>query len=287
VINRPFTVDLGGRRLLRGEARIPQGPPPRSAVVLAPGFRGSRARGFFPALSRALAGAGHAVVAFDFTGAGTGTDPERITDVDAFAANTFSREVEELKHVLGLVAGGVHLTRSPDRVGVLGFARGGSDAVLAAARPGRGRSAASAVDALVTWSTLARLDRWNPATRETWEAEGRVYVPDPRTGRQLPLEVGLLRDFEANRGRLDVVEAAGRVGVPWLLVHGTGDDLVDPDEARTLASVAGAGARLMLIEGAGHAFGTGHPFRSTPPFERALEATLRPFRRHLVEDDRG
>ena len=95
-----------------------------------------------------------------------------------------------------------------------------------------------------------------------------------RTGQQMPLDVGLLEDFEANRDRLDVAAAAGRVEAPWLIVHGRDDATVPFEEARALLS-AGSGARLLPVDGAGHTFEVGHPFTgSSPELDRAVDATV-------------
>ena len=273
MIHIPFQREVAGRTV-RGDVRVPEGPPPRSAVVVVHGFKGFKDWGFFPWLCRRLAGAGHVAVSFNFSGSGIGADPERFTELDAFAANTISREVEELGSVLDRVRDGELVPRPPRRLGLLGHSRGGGDAILVARdRPG--------VDALVTWSAVDTFDRWSAATREEWRAAGRLYVPNKRTGQQMPLGVGLLDDVEANRERLDVLAAAGSVRAPWLVVHGTADETVPFEEGQTLARRS-RGARLHAVDGAGHTFGAAHPFEGPGPWlEEATRATLRHFADHL------
>ena len=90
----------------------------------------------------------------------------------------------------------------------------------------------------------------------------------------MPLNVGLLEDFEANRERLDIEAAAGAVtGVPWLIVHGEDDRSVSVADARQLAR-ANRRADVELIPGAGHTFEAVHPFqRPTPALGRAIRVT--------------
>ena len=260
---------------MRGDVRIPDGPPPRSAVVVIHGFKGFKDWAFFPHLSRSLAAAGHAVVSFNFSGSGIGSDPERFTELEAFAANTLSRESEEVAWVVDWVTSGDLLPRKPRALGLLGHSRGGGDAILHAAQdPG--------VRALVTWSAVSTFDRWTTATRAEWREAGRIYALNQRTGQQMPLDVGLLDDLETNRARLDVTGAAGRMDVPWLILHGESDQTVELDEARTLARAAKEG-RLHVIPGAGHTFDMGHPFKaSSPALDEAIEATRSHFSRHLI-----
>jgi pimeloyl-ACP methyl ester carboxylesterase len=243
-------------------------------VLVLHGFKGFKDWAFFPYVCRRLAGAGHAVVSFNFSGSGIGSDPERFTELGAFAANTLSREVEEVGWVADWTMAGDLLPRRPQRLGLLGHSRGGGEAVVHAASDPR-------VEALVTWSAVSTFDRWSEATRAEWREHGRIYVLNSRTGQQMPLDVGLLEDFEARRAELDVEGAAARVRAPWLIVHGERDETVELHEARVLAA-ASRGARLEIVADAGHTFGVGHPFGApSPQLEQALRRTIDHFERHL------
>lgn len=262
--------------LLRADVRIPEGPPPGTAVVLAHGFKGFKDWGFFPSLADALVDDGHAVVSVNFSLNGVGDDPEAFTELEAFARNTLSREVEELEIVLEAVREGDVLALPPHRIGLLGHSRGGGGAVLAADR-------SPDVSALVTWAAVADFDRWGEETKEEWRQAGRIHVLNGRTGQQMPLDVTLLEDFEANRDALDVTAAAARIEAPWLIVHGMDDPAVKVDDARALAR-ANPKARLQLVEDAGHTFEVGHPFTGpSPQFTEVLERTRDHFRRYLLE----
>lgn len=259
---------------VRGEVRIPEGPPPRSAVVLVHGFRAFRRWGFFPWVAQRLAGAGHAVVSFDFSHNGMGLDTERFTDLEGFGANTLSLELEDLRAVVGAVLDGDLLPRQPRRVGLLGHGRGGALAILAAAGEPR-------ISALATWAALSYFDRWTTETKTRWREEGRIWILHQGTGQQLPLDVTLLEDFEAHREALDVTAAAARVRAPWLIVHGTEDMYVWPGEARTLAR-ANPGARLHLQPDADHTFQSTHPLgEPSPHLVGAIERTAQHFDVHL------
>ncbi|MEJ2540566.1 MAG: alpha/beta fold hydrolase [Gemmatimonadota bacterium] len=275
MIVRDFTLSQP-HGLLRGTFRIPEGPPPRTAVVLVHGFKGYKDWAFFPWLAEKLAADRHSVVSFNLTGSGIGDEPHRFSELDAFAANTYTREQQDLARVLTAVRDDL-LPRPPDRVGLLGHSRGGAGAILQA---GHGTE----VDALVTWSAVADLDRWDAAVRDEWRETGRIFVLNSRTGQQMPLDVTLLEDLEAHPRELDVAAAAGRVRAPWLIVHGNRDETVEVGEAKVLAR-AGRGSRLLVVDGAGHTFGARHPFPGpTPELEVAAAATRHHFRRHLRPD---
>ncbi len=260
--------------VIRGDVRIPEGPPPRSAVLVVHGFKGFKDWGFFPHVSTRLAAGGHAVVSFNLTHNGVGEDLETFSDLERFAANTFSLELEDVLFMLETLTRGDLLPRRPSRVGILGHSRGGGQAILTAGEDDR-------IDALATWAAVSYFDRWSDETKEDWRSSRRIHVLNSRTGQQMPLDVGLLLDYEANRERLDIRAAAARLDQPWLIVHGTRDLTVFAQEARELAAVARNG-RLLLVEGAGHTFEARHPFEgSTPELDRAVSSTLSHFATHL------
>jgi pimeloyl-ACP methyl ester carboxylesterase len=259
---------------VRGDVRIPDGPPPRSAILVVHGFKGFKDWAFFPHVCRTLAGAGHAVVSFNFSGSGIGSDPERFTELEAFAANTFSRELEEVGWVADWMMSGDLLPRRPQWLGLLGHSRGGGSAIVHTASDAR-------VRALVTWAAVSTFERWSEATRAEWRESGRIYVLNGRTGQQMPLDVGLLEDLEARRDALDVESAAGRVRAPWLIVHGERDTTVELQEANVLARAA-QDARLLIVADAGHTFEIGHPFTEpTTQLDATLRATAAHFATHL------
>lgn len=269
---RPPHASAG--EVIRGDVRVPEGPPTRSVVVVVHGFKGFKDWGFFPWVAERLVAEGHAAVSFNFSRSGVGPDLQEFTELERFAANTFTRELEDLLWIVDEVAGGDLLPRRPETVALLGHSRGGADAILAARRDER-------VAALATWSAIATFDRWTEETKREWRESGRVHVLNSRTGQQMPLDVALLEDYEANRERLDVEAAAAEVAAPWLIVHGRDDLSVPEEDARRLAR-ASREAKLLLVEGAGHTFEAGHPFEgATPELRQAMEATLRHLDRHL------
>lgn len=274
VIRLPFSRQPRPGDTLRGDIRIPEGPPPRAAVVVVHGFKGFKDWGFFPWVADQLVRGGYAVVSFNFSRNGIGGDPHRLTDLERFASNTLSMEQEELRSVLSAALDGDLLPRRPRRVALFGHSRGGGHAVLAAAAEDR-------VGALVTWASVAHFDRWTRETRALWLDEGRIWVLNQRTGEQMPVGLGLLEDFEAHRSELDVVGAASRVRSPWLIVHGTEDVTVWHGDAERLAR-ANPRAKLQRVEGAGHTFEIRDPFDGpSPELREAMDRTLEHLHRYL------
>ena len=212
---------------------------------------------------------------------GTGADLVHFSDLDGFRRNTFSRELDDVLWLLDQITSGSLTGAVPERTGILGHSRGGGISILAAAECDR-------VDALVTWAAVADFERWSAEQRREWEASGVLYVPNARTGQDMPLGIGLLEDFLANRSRLDILAAARRVATPWLIVHGGRDESVPVDEAHRLHE-EGTAAELGLLPETGHTFGATHPMESPPAFlEEAIDRSIAHFTRHLHgESDRA
>ena len=274
---RPFTLSIDGRDLA-GLVDLPGEPGPRPVVVICHGFKGFMEWGFFPYLAELLAERGFATVRFNLTGAGMRPGDDRVTDLEAFRENTFSRELAETLAVLAALEEIAPGHVDPSRLGLLGHSRGGGTALLAAAHPAwRERIAA-----LVTWAAVSTFDRAGAAEKEQWRRRGELTVVNTRTGQELPLGLTLLEDYEAHRADLDLLAAAGRRSAPWLIVHGEEDESVPVAEARPLHAAAAPPRDLLLVPGAGHTFGAKHPFAGpTPYLIEAINATQTWFRRHL------
>jgi pimeloyl-ACP methyl ester carboxylesterase len=154
-------------------------------------------------------------------------------------------------------------------VGLIGHSRGGGVAILQAARDPR-------VKALVTWAAVAGFQRYSSEELARWRRDGRIDVVNARTGQVLPMGPDALEDLESNAGgTLDVLAAAGRVTVPWLIVHGSADESVPSEEASLLARASGSvRTETLTVDGAGHTFGARHPWAgSTPELESVVSRT--------------
>jgi pimeloyl-ACP methyl ester carboxylesterase len=278
-VPRQFEITVPGARL-RGDVWVPDAAPRGAAIVVCHGFKGFKDWGFFPYLSGQLGErTGLPVVCFNFDGSGVRDSVDEFDDLAAFSRNTFTKELFDLEVILdGLGAGRLgDLSVAPcDRFGLLGHSRGGATCILKAA-------SRTQVQALVTWASIASVDRYG-GYAERWDAGETVSIRNARTGQDMPLERNVLDDVRANGTRLDVLAAATALRVPFGVVHGDADESVPFADAEALAAAAGPVATLFRIGGAGHGMGEGHPFGgSNEQFESAIEASVAVFRRGLED----
>jgi fermentation-respiration switch protein FrsA (DUF1100 family) len=115
--------------------------------------------------------------------------------------------------------------------------------------------------------------------RTRWRRDGKLDVVNLRTGQVLPVFLDALDDLEQHRRELDILAAAARVKVPWLIVHGTGDESVPAEEGLALERASGSPqTEVLRVEGGSHTLGVRHPWAgSTPEFDLALRRTVQFF----------
>ena len=250
---------------------------PRPAVVLLHGYKGFRSWAFFPALAERLARAGFTAVAYSASGSGVDAAGE-FAFPDRFGRNTYSAELADLRTVLTALWEGELGTAAPTALGLFGHSRGGGIAVLQGARDER-------VGALVTWASIANVDRWSAETKADWRVRGRLDVVNQRTHQVLPLYLDVLEEVDRQRAdRLDLEVAAREVKAPWLLLHGEEDESVPSAESERLHAASGkASTELKIVTGVGHTFGATHPMGGVAEaLERSMAATVGFFGSHLT-----
>lgn len=256
----PFSVDNERGDAVDCDVRFVDGEEVKPVVIFCHGFKGFKDWGPFPDWGRHLARAGFVAVHMNFSYNGVHRDaPTEFTELDKFADNTFTRELDDLQAVLDAVEEEQlpDAPADPNRIGLMGHSRGGGTVILQTARDDR-------VGALVTWSSVATfVDRFSDEQIDDWTTQGYTEIRNSRTGQILRLNKVLYDDTMAHRDELDVPGAASRIEVPWLVVHARDDASVDFGAAETLAGATGS-AELFEATG-GHTFGGAHPFDGTVP----------------------
>jgi uncharacterized protein len=266
---RPFSVDV----------RFDPGSAAKPLILFLHGFKGFKDWGPFNLMAGRFASEGFVFAKMNFSHNGTTPErPDELVDLDAFAQNNFSIELDDAGLALDFLLDGGQgpLAESIDRsrVFIMGHSRGGTSALLKAAEDARIRAAAA-------WAAPNNLASWHSREEiEYWKSVGTIYVLNSRTGQQLPLHYQIVENFQANRDRLDLPAALRRIAIPVLALHGRADSSV-PCQSSEQMQAWNPNVQLEILDGADHTFGAAHPWRRNElpaDFEKALQHTVRFFR---------
>ena len=196
-------------------------------VVIGHGVTGNKDRPFVRTLADGLAQAGFPALRMSFTGNG-GSEGD-------FQDCTISKEVADLGTVLDAVAPG-------RRVVYAGHSMGGAVGVLATSQDTR-------IGHLVSLAGMVH-------TAKFCEVEFGDQVPDQGCmweEQDCPLSSAYVNDMNQIGSVLD---RGSEIRVPWLLIHGTEDDVVPIGETHEIFEQGNEPKKKVVIEGADHVFST-------------------------------
>lgn len=256
---------------------------PLPVVLFLHGFKGFKDWGLFPDACEEIARAGFMVVAFNFSRNGVGESMTEFDELELFADETLSQDLEDVGSVIqALHTGEITTDRAEidiESIGILGHSRGGHTAIAAAAEY-------SEINCLVTWSAVADYNaRWSDQMKSDWEEQGYTEIMNSRTGQAMRINKVVLEDARKNADRLIALERVKGLHLPALFIHGKDDESVPPEDAKKLFRACTSKEKeLKMIPDTGHTFGVSHPFEGADfpePFENVLSSTIRWFEDHL------
>jgi pimeloyl-ACP methyl ester carboxylesterase len=239
-------------------------------IIFAHGFKGFKDWGTHNLVANFFAENGFRYLKFNFSHNGTTTDnPVDFADLIAFADNTFTMELDDLNTVIDFACGGSGMQAEP-WIYLIGHSMGGGISIIKAAEDTR-------IKKLVTMASIAGFrNLWPKELEIQWRLQGIVYMPNKRTGQQMPLKVSLLDDLAKHPARLDIIAKASQIKQPWLIAHGDADPTVPLSHAEALKA-ANPAAEFLVITGGDHTFGATHPY-----VENNLPPQLLEYCRHVV-----
>jgi len=193
-------------------------------VVLGHGVTGNKDRPFLVELADNLSNAGIPTIRFSFSGNGN-SDGE-------FTQSTISKEIGDLASVLDVL--------DNHTICYVGHSMGGAVGVLSASQDNR-------IKLLVSLAGMVETKAF--AQREFGDVTpDKGFMWDEPT---CPLSQAYMDDLT----QIDtVVDCASKISVPWLLVHGTEDDVVPIEDSQKIYAQANEPKELFTIEDANHVF---------------------------------
>jgi pimeloyl-ACP methyl ester carboxylesterase len=248
-----------------------------SCLIFVHGFKGFKDWGFWPYTGNYFADKGFFVLSFNFSHNGIGDSLTELTELDKFANNTFTLELEELNEILDAYLNKFFGSKSSKKIGIVGHSRGGGDSLIVSSKR-------KEISAVVLWASVANFNRYSQRQANEWRKNGFFEVLNTRTNQLMRLNVSLLDDIEANKDDLlNLDKAAKNLNKPMLIIHGEQDLSVKIEEGEQIYNWSNKElTEFYKINGTGHTFDVTHPLeRSNPKFDSVLEKTIEFFTKHL------
>ncbi len=219
------TTDFKNRHGERLDVSLHSGDRSDCLVILGHGVTGDKDRPVLVALAEGLAARGWSCLRVSFAGNG---DSE-----GDFRAATITKETEDLEDLIEQLPGDL-------RLAYCGHSMGAAVGVLAGTRNER-------IKVLMNIAGMIR-------TADFCEREFGGVTPDEGTMWEepgCPLSQAYVDDLN---GIGDLFEEVSVLRKPLLLVHGTADDVVLPEDGKDAFKLAAEPKQLVLVDGADHVF---------------------------------
>lgn len=261
------------------DAFWPEGTEKLPVVLFAHGYKGFKDWGAWDLFGKKIAEAGFLFIKFNFSfNGGTLEQPVDFPDLEAFGNNNYSTEVGDISRMMDFIYQSNILPRvriEEENTTLIGHSRGGGMAILAAGLDDR-------INKLVTLASISDLVRRQPtgALLERWKINGVSHVMNKRTKQQMPHFYQMHEDYMENIHIFDIPMMARKLSIPWLIIHGTSDEVVDFSEAEELRSFNDK-SEFEAMEGVNHVFGAKHPWNENK-LPEDLNTVLARVRRFLM-----
>lgn len=226
-------------------------------VLFCHGYKGFKDWGVWHLVAQKFAAAGFFFLKFNFShNGGTVSNPIDFPDLDAFANNNFTLELDDIERVLKMVTTqSLNEHTDCDKVYIIGHSRGGGTALLKA-------ESNKKIKKIATWASVSDFGaRFKTESDEfkKWRESGITYVENSRTKQQMPHYFQFFENYKKNEKALSLNAAAQNLKIPYLIIHGDADTTVRVEEAKALHNW-NTESILEVLANADHVFGASHPW---------------------------
>lgn len=241
-------------------------------VIFCHGYKGFKDWGAWDLMAKAFMNADLFFIKFNFShNGGTMENPIDFPDLDAFAENNYTKELDDIDSVLDYILN----LNSPynndidkGHITLIGHSRGGGISIIKASEESR-------IKNLITLASVSNFGKRSSTVGdlEAWERDGVKYVMNGRTKQMMPHNFQFYLNYKANEKRLNIETAEKELSIPHMIIHAKDDPSVKFNEAESLFSW-NPSAKLVVIENSNHVFGAKHPWESSE-MPRALNEVVK------------
>lgn len=237
----------------------------KDIVLFIHGFKGFKDWGAWNLVQSFFVQNGMAFCKFNIShNGGTIHDPIDFPDLEAFSLNRYSYELEDTHKAIDWLSEKIDIKNK--RIHLIGHSRGAGIAILAADDP--------RVSSVTTWAAISDIGSRFPEGEELdeWKKKGFRTIVNTRTEQDMPQKYVLYEVWIENKSILNIEQAAKKIQLPVLHLHGDKDDAVSITESEALGSWTNG--KLIIINDANHTFNTMQPFEGNEMSNKLNEACV-------------
>lgn len=265
-IHKNLLLERKNKKTILYDVFYKENQNPKPIIIFCHGYKGYKDWGAWDLVAEKFAEEGFFFLKFNFSlNGGTLQDPIDFPDLESFANNNFSRELEDLDSVIDLFSSTNRFGNEVDlnSISLIAHSRGAGIILIKTAEDSR-------IKNVLTWAGVSDFKarfQIGSTSFNKWKKEGITYVENSRTKQQMPHYFQFFEDFEANEKRFTIKLAVEKIKVPMLIVQGSDDPTVIEAEARQL-NKWNPKSELEIIKNGDHSFGTIHPWKeeNLPPY---------------------
>jgi len=233
----------------------------KPVVIFCHGYKGYKDWGAWNLVAERFAEEGYFFLKFNFShNGGTPNNPIDFPDLEAFAQNNFSKELDDLEDILNFISTTDNFGNelNQNHISLIAHSRAAGIILIKASEEPR-------VKNVITWAGVSDFKaRFQIGSSQfnDWKEKGITYIENSRTKQLMPHYFQFFQDFSANENRLTIKLAVKKLNIPLLVLQGSDDTTVIEAEASLLHQWSPK-SELEIIKNGDHSFGTIHPWEES------------------------
>ncbi len=256
---------------------------PKPILIFFHGYKSFRNWGFIPYICEKVSESNAIVINLDFSLNGILSEHPLRIDVDSFAKNTVSQEIQDGQFLINLLQDNncqSHemqeiLKNWNGKIILSGHSRGAGIALILANQN-------KLVEKVALIAPIANFNRYRDRFIKEWIQAGKIEFYDSQSQQTLRMDASYVQDIVANPTNYNLKSAAFSLGKDLLILQGENDYTVKQEEAYQIyksfkenTENSQFACNFVLIEKANHLLNCSHPFESSNKYiEQAISEII-------------
>lgn len=261
IINKNLLLHRKGKKTIVYDVFYKADTKPKPLIIFCHGYKGYKDWGAWDLVAERFAEEGYFFLKFNFShNGGTVQNPIDFPDLEAFAQNNFSNELDDLEAVINFISSTIDFENelNSKAISLIAHSRGAGIILIKASENLKIRN-------VITWAGVSDFKARfmiGSVQFNDWKEKGITYIENSRTKQLMPHKFQFFQDFAANEERLTIKLAVQKLNVPLLIIQGSDDTTVTEVEAKMLHQW-NSKSELEIIKFGDHSFGTIHPWKES------------------------